>query len=95
MQTRAFVVRTSMSTYTARRDMLRHLVRKQIHIATDLMHSEGPYSRDTQCAWDVVEELSRKLNMIEVHLAQDRMDPLQHRDMSMYDAELSVREYDV
>lgn len=79
----------------SRRDMLRHLVNKQIVIAKDLAASEGKYSRDTMWAWDVVEELSCKLHMVEVSMIQMRMEPLRYRDADVYDFELSLREYDV
>jgi hypothetical protein len=86
------------STYAAfvtRREMLQQLVEKQIGIAQKLAQTEGAYSRDTMWAWDVVEELSRKLNMVDLSLINMRMEPLRFRDKSMYDRELAQRVYDV
>lgn len=75
--------------------MLKQLVQKQIAIANQLAVTEGTYSRDTMWAWDVVEELSRKLHMVETSLVQMRLEPLSLRDSMEYDVELALRDYDV
>lgn len=97
MRAKTFVFRSSsvISSVTARRDLLRQLVKKQLNIAMDLTHTEGTTSRAARCAWDVVEELSRTLNKIENNLADMQMHPLKYRDSIDYDDELGIREYDI
>lgn len=85
---------SSCIRFIQRRETLQQVLRDQITIAEHLEHSEGRYSRDAAFAWDVVEEISRKLRLIDMHiddcLAEDR-----GHDRMLRDDEISLREYDV
>lgn len=78
-----------------RRDMLRTVLHKQIQVAHRLSATEGKYSRDTMWAWDVVEEISRKISLIEMNIQQMQRYSFVNRDKLEYDFELSGRMYDV
>ena len=75
-----------------RRDMLRRVLQKQVQVAQKLTSTEGKYSRDTMWAWDVAEEISRKISLIEMNI--NRYSYIE-RDKLSYDIELSGRLYDV
>lgn len=85
---------SSCTRFMHRRDMLQQVLREQIAIAERLEISEGRYSRDAAYAWDVVEEVSRKLRLIDMHI-DDCL--VEERGVERYfrDDEISMREYDV
>jgi hypothetical protein len=78
-----------------RREALKTVLNKQIHVANGLSKLEGLHSREAQWAWDVVEEVTQKLNRVEDQLTHDvdwEWDPSR---ISAYDIELSLREYEL
>lgn len=85
---------SSCVRFIQRRDKLQQVLRDQIVIAEQLEHSEGRYSRDAAYAWDVVEEISRKLRLLEMHIDDCLMED-RGFDRVTRDDEISTREYDV
>lgn len=81
-----------------RRQVLKTVLQEQIRIANVLSDTEGRQSDAARWAWDVVEEVSRKLNRVEdtiahTHYGSDQEDRMY---MSMYhEDELGRREYDI
>lgn len=86
---------TSSRCLQERRDMLRNVLQTQIKVAHRLASTEGKYSRDTVWAWDVVEEISRKISMIEMNIHHLERYSFYHRDKIGYDTELAERMYDI
>lgn len=78
-----------------RHDMLKGVLRKQVKIAEHLSTTEGKYSRESVWAWDVVEEISRKLSILESNIRDLEYSSYHHRNKLEYDYEQSIREYDV
>lgn len=74
--------------------MLKQVLRDQIRIAEALEQSEGRYSRDAAYAWDVVEEVSRKLNIVQTHI-EDALEDERGVERAVRDEEISHREYDL
>lgn len=85
---------SSCARFVERRDVLEQLLRDQIVIAEKLERAEGSYSRDVAFAWDVVEEVSRKLRLIEMHI-DDLYYEERGYERAFRDDEISMREYDV
>lgn len=78
-----------------RRDMLKSMIQKQTTIAKQLAETEGKYSRDTMWAWDVVGELSHKLQLVETSLAQLGMQPVMVRVATPHDSDMAKRDYEL
>lgn len=84
----------SVGQLQQRRVVLKGLLKQQVRIATTLSSTEGHISQATRHAWDVVEELTVKLNRIEDAIQAE----MQHFDRTLsftYDEELSSREYEM
>lgn len=91
------VLGSSIHTMRERRTMLRKVLQQQIKVAERLTLSEGRYSRDASWAWDVVEEVSRKLHMIDTTIKTTILDGITHHniDSAELDEDLPRRMYDV
>lgn len=91
--TRLLVTRYVTLRLQERQRYLRKMLRDQIQIAQTLSQVEGPYRRSTIYAWDVVEEISRKLSILDYRIRQEEANF--ERDLIEYDIELSERVYDI
>lgn len=78
-----------------RRHALKTILQEQINIAEMLSRTEGIDSKATRWAWDVVEEVSKKLNRVEDTIYHSYIDEHDRARKSIYDEELSRREYDL
>lgn len=85
---------SSCQRFVKRREMLQQVLRDQIAIAEQLEVSEGRYSRDAAYAWDVVEEVSRKIRMVEMHIDDCLFDD-RGFEKQMRDDEIADRMYDL
>jgi hypothetical protein len=74
--------------------MLKHILKDQIAVAEKLSTIEGSYSSDASHAWDVVEELSRKLNKIETLIHEYDLEGVKRNKLD-YDIELANRHYEL
>ena len=72
--------------FQERRAMLRQTIQRQMVIAQELAQSEGEYSRDTMWAWNVVDELSHKLRLVETSLADMDTDLLMAGEVTPHDS---------
>lgn len=79
--------------FMKRREVLQQVLFDQIQIAEQLEKTEGRYSRDAAYAWDVVEEVSRKLRIVEMHIEDCMFDDVGY-ERSARDDEISDRLYD-
>jgi len=77
-----------------RKAKLKNMIVQQIKIAKRLDQIEGSKSLSAVHAWDVVEELSRKITRLE-HLENDLEADLESHYIQQYDEFLSLRNYDV
>lgn len=83
----------TLHTLKERRALLKNILVEQISIAETLSNTEGMESKATRWAWDVVEEVTRKLNRVEDTIFHT--DDYDRTTRSVYDEELSRREYDL
>jgi hypothetical protein len=77
-----------------KRDKISRILNEQIKIAKKLSREESQYSMEARFAWEIVEELSQKLNKVS---AQLETCVCEERDyFAKYDLQerLSDREYD-
>lgn len=77
-----------------RKAKLKNMLVQQIKIAKRLDQIEGSRSQSSIHAWDVVEEISRKITRLE-HVENDLEADLENHYINQYDEFLSVRNYDV
>lgn len=85
---------SSCQRFVKRREMLQQVLQDQIVIAEQLEISEGRYSRDAAYAWDVVEEISRKIRIVDMHI-DDCLYEDKGYEKAMRDDEIADRMYDL
>lgn len=85
----------SLPALNDRRQALKTILQEQISVAEMLSRTEGIDSKATRWAWDVVEEVSKKLNRVEDTIYHSYVEEQEHARRSVYDEELSRREYDL
>lgn len=85
----------SLPALNDRRQALKNILQEQINVAEMLSRTEGIDSKATRWAWDVVEEVSKKLNRVEDTIYHSYIEDYDRTRKSIYDEELSRREYDL
>ena len=78
-----------------RRKVLKKLLYEHIQIAERLSKTEGSDSPNARWAWDVTEEITRKLNRVEDMLYQSNIEEWERTRQDIYDEQMSRREYDL
>lgn len=91
--TRLLTIRYITLRLQERQRYLRKILQDQIRIAQTLTQIDGKYNRSAIYAWDVVEEISKKLSILKTRIYEEENNF--ERDPIEYDIELSERVYDI
>jgi D-hexose-6-phosphate mutarotase len=78
-----------------KREKVASILESQIHVAKRLTKNLNEYSFESRIAWEIVEELSQKLEKIDEDIATAESDYHTYFEKMHRDELLSTREYDI